>query len=283
MPQGTHQRLGLGRRELISLIAAALVVVAVALPLALSGPGNKTVCRGRLGAIGQALGTYAAENNGCFPVMAHASAAEPGKGLVSYAPGKIGRYRDAAPPADARELSTTANLYLLIRQKRARPEEFICPSSDDRTSAVPSPEAKWDFSSYKEVSYGYQVPYGPAGKPRQQGDPRVAIVADKGPYGLALETGQTHPGAPSADYKGPNKSWRPWNNVNHKKSQNVIYLDAHAEERKTPLAGANKDNIYTRWSDLAKVAAHDPTAWSQGAPPTGTETPLGETDSLIYP
>jgi hypothetical protein len=53
-----------------------------------------------------------------------------------------------------------------------------------------------------------------------------------------------------------------------------------------PIVGVKNDNIYTRWSittsGLGSSGDH-PRSRIAGAPPTGTEVPASDTDTLIYP
>ncbi len=82
----------------------------------------------------------------------------------------------------------------------------------------------------------------------------------------------------------PPRKWQRWNSPNHRgEGQNVIYKDTHLDFVETPLAGWKHDNIYIRWSRADADKDENELARVQGTPPTGIETPWGETDSLIYP
>jgi hypothetical protein len=53
-----------------------------------------------------------------------------------------------------------------------------------------------------------------------------------------------------------------------------------------PACGLKNDNIYTRWSDAGgdfKPGIDNPLIRAHGTPPTGTETPMSDSDTLIYP
>ena len=61
--------------------------------------------------------------------------------------------------------------------------------------------------------------------------------------------------------------------------QNVLYTDSHAIFETKPTVGVGQDNIYTQWTH----ANPQPVDRALGNPPTGTQTPFGNEDSLIYP
>jgi hypothetical protein len=161
---------------------------------------------------------------------------------------------------------------------------YVCPKSTAFYGGDDNPGELWDFRSYEYTSYGYQVPYGQTGWPREPGEPRMVLVADKGPYSAALEAGMPHPGVPTLPVGSGARSWRPWNTPNHEgMGQNVLRADGSTPWSATPLAGVDQDNIYTRWSDPTGGSDVDPSPRIHGTPPTGIETPFGDTDSLIYP
>jgi hypothetical protein len=202
----------------------------------------------------------------------------------------IGKHREVRPPAtqptDERttEISTTRNLWTLVRIGGSTPASFICPESNDEKNDEENPQDYWDFRRDSEVSYGYQVPYGKAGKPSAEGDRSTVLAADKGPYGAALEAGKLNPGVPRPSLKAPAKDWQSWNSPNHMgEGQNVLYADGRVDWANTPLAGVKSDNIYTRWWDPIGGTDADPTPRIHGTPPTGIETPFADTDTLIYP
>jgi hypothetical protein len=277
------------------LVVAAVILLLAALVVALrSGrrhDGIRTPCAGNLSEIGKGVYTYATENNDEWPIANHMPAEADEVGRVRYAPGSIGAKRGSATDPKAGEstakdevLSTTRNLWTLIRTGGASPRSFFCPSSQDSPNRDDDPTPFWDFGSYREVSYGYQVPYGKHGKPTTEGDPRMPLAADKGPYGAALEAGAANPGVPKLRLDATPDDWMSWNSPNHGgEGQVVLFVDSHVEFLPKPIVGVENDNIYTRWStaDGGGTASNLPRV--QGTPPTGIETPWSNTDSLIYP
>lgn len=293
---------------------------------------KRTVCAANLKGTGNGFATYATANNDDWPIPAHDVATADGLTVVTYAAqtglkrGLIGQ-PDAGETfatgdttnTPSRALSTTRAFWYLIRAGASSPKSFVCPSSEDAPNSDDNPQDYWDFSSqnnppagdpkgdtsttpigvpqsshkgYKEVSYGYQIPYGKTGRPSPSVDQDMALVADKGPYGGVLEAGKTQPPdmAGNVNSNSAPDDWKRWNSPNHGgqgdgEGQNVMYNDAHVDFVMTPLAGAGKDNIYTRWSN----APGTPQNYDHrvlGTPYTTSAhqlAPHGNTDSLIYP
>ena len=245
--------------------------------------------------MGTAFYTYANENNEMWPVCAPIAAIDEGKLCVTYAPNLIGKNRDVSDKNlisratdGALKTSVTRNLWVLVRMQIASPKGFNCPQDPDSTENKDfCLQDYWDFSKWQEVSYGYQVPFGMLGRPSSELNPRMPLAADKGPFGAALEAGKPNPGMPSPAVSDPSHKWSAWNSHNHGgEGQNVLSAGGSAEWQATPACGIKNDNIYTRWSDATGGAAangDNPAVRIHGSPPTGTETPMSNTDSLIYP
>jgi hypothetical protein len=254
--------------------------------------------------MGKGFYTYANENNGDFPIAAPNStqlAAPAGVTYVSRTgvdtPGR-GAYTvggacnesgnpintGACPPVSAglaysAALSTTRNLWALVRLGASAPKSFICPSSDDQPNNEDNPQSYWDFGpgdsslagggnggppnllgAWSQCSYGYQVPYGPGGtgKPTTDRDMRMALAADKGPWSTKIEANKGQDpwttGTPLFSAvnttSGPD-DWRRFNSPNHGgvsdgEGQVVLFADSHAEFQTKPTAGIRQDNIYTQ-------------------------------------
>jgi hypothetical protein len=296
-PVHPTRRRALTPNDLLMGLALGLVFAIILIIVLLPSLGRarelskRTVCAANLKGIGMGFATYAAANNDEFPIPAHAKAIKDEVGRVTYAPGKIGAHRGKETDPEAgettvqdTEMSTTRAMWCLVRSGASSPKSFICPSSNDRPNDEDNPQNFWDFRKYSEVSYGYQVPFGKHGRPVPSAPAELVIAADKGPYGAALETHQPNPGLPSARASDGPDAWRKWNSPNHgDEGQNVMYPDAHVDFQATPLAGVLKDNIYTRWSSADGGAKANEADRIAGTPPTGIETPWGDSDSLIYP
>lgn len=296
MPRSRSLRKGLTRAEVIVLIVLSVIWVAYLLmPRHESHEiRSRITCAANLNGLGKGLYAYASDGNQGMPISLHAPATQPGIGRVRYAPGMIGRGRDPHPPGTmptglpSTEMSVTRELWTMIRLGGSTPGSFVCPASQDVKNDEDNPQDYWDFASYNEISYGYQVPYGLHGKPTADGDQRAVLAADKGPFGATLEAGRPHPGVPGPGPNGSSDDWRLWNSPNHGgagdgEGQYVLFADSHAEWAGKPTAGVKNDNIYTRWSDPTGGTDADPTPRIHGTSPTGIETPFGDTDSLVYP
>ncbi|NLE60311.1 MAG: hypothetical protein GX616_18325 [Planctomycetes bacterium] len=275
----------------VTLLLLALVAVVVTRPPRRSIVSRRTACAANLSSMGKGLYTYAVENSDMFPIAAHMPAEADEVGRVKYAPGMIGTHRGVAGDPNSgetteadTEMSTTRNLWVLVRTGGTSPRSFICPSTEDRASFEDNPADFRDFRSWEEVSYGYQVPYGKHGRPSSMCDQRMPLAADKGPYGAALESGAKNPGVPTLRFDASPDDWMPWNSPNHGgEGQVVLFADSHVEFLAKPIVGVNNDNIYTRWSTADGGGTASDLPRIQGTPPTGIETPWSDTDSLIYP
>lgn len=144
----------------------------------------------------------------------------------------------------------------------------------------------YDFASWKNLSYGYQVPYGAYDtRAWNRADKKMVLAADKGPYRddtisvppPGIKTILTTVGSKTWD------KWIPYNSQNHvgdrEFGQNVLFADGHAEFTVTPLAGIDGDNIYTialdSWNEGGRVVGESP--WLRASPP------FSSTDSVIFP
>jgi len=297
---GRFSRLGVSRIDVVVVVGTLLVLGTIFMVMfphmgKHGWPSRRATCAANLKGIGTAFYTYANENDDQWPNCGPPfELIDKGKVSVRYAPGIIGRDRDiddqtllARTPEGELKMSVTRNVWTLVRFKIVSQMAFICPKSSDVPNRDSNPQLFWDFRSWSELSYGYQVPFGKYGRPTSECNLRMPLAADKGPFGAALEAGKPHPGAPTGQSGDSPDKWRPWNSPNHAgEGQNVLFGDAHAEWWSKPMCGLKDDNIYTRWSDPGgdfKEDGDQSLIRAHGLPPAGTETPMSETDTLIYP
>jgi hypothetical protein len=283
----TTRRTALTAIEVIVVIICCLVLLLVVEIWPRSGSRElspRAICAANMKGIGTGCYTYGNENKEFWPIAPSIPASQPEAGSVVYAPNKIGTHRSAATTERDTEMSTTRNLWRLVREGTVAPKTFYCPKSKDEPNNEDLPGDFWDFRKYAEVSYGYQVPYGLKGLPSNDCDQRMPLAADKGPFGAALEAGRKNPGVPTPGLNDVPDDWRPWNSPNHGgEGQCVLFADGHVSYETTPLAGINHDNIYTRWPRADAGSKDAPAPQIAGTPPTSNETPWSDTDSLIYP
>jgi prepilin-type N-terminal cleavage/methylation domain-containing protein len=229
----------------------------------------------------------------------------------------------ATDPVPDQHMSTTRNFWLLVRNGANTAKGFICPSSDDTPNSMDNPQQYWDFGvrttaitpawdviaypakqyGWQDCSYGYQVPYGgsASGKPSANRDNDMVLAADKGPFGAEIDGGKSTdpliawvPGPTLPTFGSSPDDWRKLNSPNHGgykdgEGQVVMYSDGRAEFVMTPLAGVNKDNIYTRWPAAKPDDTNAATSRYQGSRPLYNVAvnkdlaPFSDTDTLIYP
>ncbi len=250
------------------------------------------LCLSNVRSFGTAAYTFADDHKDDWPMTADRKAFASGARTITYAPGRIGYRREVQIDPNRLQAgegdpvaSTTRGLWQLLHVKAGlTPLNFVCPETKDKPNADPDPKAFWDFRGYSEVSYGYQVPFGRFARPSSDIDSRVPLIADRGPYGAALESGTPAPPVPpdvTAGTSLPRNFWKPFNSPNHRGlGQCVLYAASHGEFHPDPAVGVGRDNIYTRWSSPTGTPGY---ARHRGLRPTGTETPASDTDTLIYP
>ena len=190
-------------------------------------------------------------------------------------------------------MSTTRSFWLLVRSGEIVPKNFKCPSSQDTVDPTLDVVTYFDFIGFGTCSYGYQIPYdnNNSSKPTADVDPRMVLVADRGPWSSAhpdqnahaligdnpnffvdtiddtiadaLYQVMTNPGAdPILNDKATPDRWKRFNSPNHGglgqgRGQNMLYPDAHAEFKLTPLGGVDSDNVYTQMTTFHGIPGDD--------------------------
>lgn len=183
-------------------------------------------------------------------------------------------------------LSVSRAYWMLVRSGDITVKQFICPTSGDVVDPTKNLDRHHDFTARNNLSYGFQVPYGPTEtKAREGADNKMVFAADKGPYRSAKVVGPA-PGLepillPAGQYMTHTpQEWEAFNSANHpKEGQNVLYADGHSEFKRMPTAGVDGDNIYTialdNINEASRTSGESP--WLRSLPP------FSSTDSVIFP
>ena len=194
---------------------------------------KRVVCSSNLSGIGKSCKIYANDNEELWPIPAHdTSLVSATAQRVKYV-GEVqndgangpqdnvnpNRATPSAPgtststPAASNQISTTRAFWMLVRAGDVQPKSFICPSSSDQVDPTAEIDSFYDFEGPTNVSYGYQVPFGPAQtRPSENLDSRMAMAADKGPW---YDTGLPSGTSTFPDEKSSPNDWRQFNSGNH--------------------------------------------------------------------
>ena len=311
--------------ELLVVIAIIALLISILLP-SLSRArelSKRLVCQSNVKGIGTSAKIYSNDNNErwMIPAFKRAEIDETGIDYVNDAPethcpgrdeeGEVGWDREyesesetaAFPDVGSTALSVTRAYWMMVRSGDITVKQYLCPSSGDEEDQTENLDLYYDFTCYENVSYGYQVPFGPKDtQPREGMDNRQIVAADKGPwYPCAAE-----PNWDVGDFSGgittndSPKTWMPFNSPNHGgrssgEGQNALFADGHASFMKTPAVGIDNDNIYTlmtiAWGTREGYnRIHGDTPCEAPSPPYPGQNAFGNgpnrfsaTDTLIYP
>jgi prepilin-type N-terminal cleavage/methylation domain-containing protein/prepilin-type processing-associated H-X9-DG protein len=308
--------------ELLVVIAIIALLISILLP-SLSRArelSKRLVCGANIKGIGTSAKIYANDNLEKWMIPAFKGANvnaggidyvcdDGGTSIPNTDPGEIGYFRHQQSTSETIEnasggstaVSTTRSFWILVRSGDVTVQQYTCPSSGDEPDPTENLDLYYDFTQYSNVSYGYQVPYGPRDtQPREGTDNRQILGADKGPFYLEKTPEWKNSAGKEVTLTDPPKDWAKYNSPNHGGSgngegQNCLYADGHANFQRTPAAGIDNDNIYTtmreqEW-ETAKNRIHGDTVFSapdsfpypgQGALGGGTND-YSSTDTLIYP
>ena len=185
------------------------------------------------------------------------------------------------------QANITSCFYLLVKYAEVTPKSFICKGDSGVTEFKPSDYGAgnrdlidlWDFGPYNNesdnpsahCSYSYHMPFGLYALTTSS-EPGMAVAADRNPLqDSPAATAKAWPGTFVPD--GGREALKYGNAIAHQEdAQNVLFLDIHVGQEKTPACGINDDNIYTFW-DAGDIRVG-------GVPVIGSE-PQNRLDSLL--
>lgn len=312
--------------ELLVVIAIIALLISILLP-SLSRArelSKRLVCGSNIKGIGTSAKIYANDNQEKWMVPPFQADAifkgridyvtdqnpEPPPSPTGMDAGQIGSERHQQttsetakePTGGSQQVSVTRAFWIMVRSGDITVNQFICPSGGDSPDDTENLELYYDFTQSKNISYGYQVPFGPRDtQPREGVDNRQILSADKSPFYLRGEAAKWVDGDnKELTITSPPKEWRAYNSPNHGgngngEGQNCLYGDGHATFQRTPIVGIDNDNIYTlmgsEWDATGKNRIHgdsvheaaDDHPWPGIHAFSNTNTGYASTDSLIYP
>ncbi len=302
--------------ELLVVIAIIALLISILLP-SLSRArelSKRLVCQSNIKGVGTSCKIYANDNQERWPIppfdrklpdittnVRYFGDIDTGGNGVGFR-----RWEESFSinPGESSQLSVTRSFWMLVRTGDVTVQQFICPSSSDSVDPTENLELYYDFETYENVSYGYQVPFGPRDtRPREGMDARMIVIADKGPFYQRTNapTWKDSQGQDILSDASPTE-WKRYNSGNHGgqgngEGQNCLYADGHATFERKPIVGIDKDNIYTvigpigGWNDAErKLLIHgqipgeiDPEPYPGQEVYGTTLTDYSSTDTLIYP
>ena len=229
-------------RELGAVAAAVILLAGVFIP-SMQAAKNKRLrreCGYNLGQVDVALRQYAQANRGALP-------------------GVEGAQRRWMPSGGAPAVSTSAGLFVLVKNQGVAAEVFVCPATRGKPSPYVIRPTMTDFPSADHISYSYQ--YSLDGRALSVSAPGVSEMADEmailGDSNPVFVDGQFRP-----DRIGSSSD-------NHRRAgQNVLYLSGRVAWQKTPDVGVGGNNIYL----IDGVDDYQ-----------GVETPTDDADSFLLP
>lgn len=304
--------------ELLVVVAIIALLISILLPsLARAREITKrAVCASNLRGVGQSMKVYANDNTDWYPAAPYKVTVTSVGHAITFIEKMSLNLTSAQTSGDITEVHPSRSLFLLIINGSCSTKQFTCPSVGDQeddmrngtgTSVVAAQPGttRFDFKGYPYLSYGYQLPFGPRAKPNEGLDPRIALMADKGPFFEAGSPGSsewwtkdkyvttwgasgtaiTLTGYTTAAQllSAPSDKWKNFNSRNHAgEGQNVLYGDGHVDFGKKPIAGVNSDNIYT--SSVVTGSGEALMVGSiLGNTPANLKGPTTQTDSMIVP
>jgi hypothetical protein len=247
----SRRRPGIRLADLVSVAAVLLIGCGVILPVlsSMREQSRRAICNANMGNTALAMSTYAGSNRDSMPVA-----------MASLGGGK---WWDVGVPSAP---SNSANLYTLARDGYIPLANLACPGNPSAPTAPAGPDAH-DWRRLEEVSYSYQIMFGP--RPEWNGPNRMPVLADRSPVILRAIRGEfIDPFANAPNHRGA--------------GQHLLYNDGTVSWAKSPVLESG-DNI---WLPRAIEVVIQQTLAGRSRLPNplqGTELPGGADDACLGP
>ncbi|MBN2180658.1 MAG: DUF4190 domain-containing protein, partial [Sedimentisphaerales bacterium] len=216
----------------------------------------RQVCGTNLAGLGKATMLYAYDNDDEFP-RAGGRTTTWGSRIPNWMATNRFQAYGLASDTSSGTATITSSLYLLVKYDEVTPKSFVCKGDHGVTEFNPADEGVfdmdmtqlWDFGSNpaEHCSYAYHLPYNNSYALQSSGDPGFAVLADRNPW-ISGPSYEPDPTLFTRRYNpdGGRDAVSAGNSPSHQyDSQNVLFLDLHVDQEKTPACGVNDDNIYT--------------------------------------
>ena len=236
----------------VPVFSFALIII-ILLPLRRTA--HRLICGTNLSLMGMAMMNYANDHNDEFPRAGGENTRWSNKIADYRAPNRFLAY-NIAPDGSGGEATITSSLYLLLRYSEVTPKSFVCMSDTGVREFRPAEYGAnqmdittlWDFgpNPREHCSYSYHMPYSQYALTASS-EPGLAVAADRNPWiaGPATEPKNFSLFNPNGDIEAVQAG----NSPSHQsETQNVLFVDIHVEQAKSPNCGVNDDNIYTFWN-----------------------------------
>lgn len=244
---------GVRLADLVSVAAVLLIGTAVVWPVfsALRHEARKSACMANMASAALAFDQYASSHRDSLPIATASLDGSPWWNVGA---------------ADRR--SNSANLYELTRAGYAKLADLACPGNPKAPRDGLGPDAG-DWRTFEEVSYSYQIMFGPV-RITWSAPERGVVIADRSPVVARAIRGE---------WFSPNE-----NSPNHGgRGQHILYSDGSSDWRRTPELDT-KDNIWLpRFLEHAIDQATGRRDREHLYQLHGTETPTAPDDAFVGP